>query len=218
MMSTCCRDHTATLTALELLHRYYAQYSMVTNDRFLISMACLYLGGKIADSPKRSRDVIMMGVRAVEQIPEVAEAKIYDREWMDGARQQLVKAERALLYQTGFRFERMTVVEAVVHMLQDQPLKGFVDDLDDEKRGWFSTLCVSYANHSAKTPLILQYAVDSIASTCVWMAMKFMKLDTRMLTVPKPWYFMYHVSGKDLEGVYAKFFFMYWCLLLMLNC
>lgn len=197
-----CRDHVATITALEFLHRFYAEYSMVTNDRFLISLACLYLAGKVADSPKSSRDIILSGLSCVESSKEAFLEKVRSREWVDAARQQLTKAERAILYQTGFRFSKMTVTEAVLHMLQDKPLLPFLRSTftDEEKLSNFSQLCIHFSNQSAKIPLVVQYKAETIAGACIWMTLKLFKVDDTSLRDPRPWYCKYKITHDALRG------------------
>jgi len=113
-------DHTAVVTAVSFLHRFYAEHSVFKNDRFAISMACLYLGGKVADSPKSSRDVLMAGFSVL--YPKVRPTK----EWLDAARKKLVRAERVVLYQTGFKFASKTANQHMLDLLQERQLNSFL--------------------------------------------------------------------------------------------
>lgn len=194
-------DHVATLTALGFLHRFYAEYSMATNDRFLMSMACLYLAGKVADSPKSSRDILLAGSSVLNGKQYVMDAK--DKHWLDGARNQLARAERALLYQTGFRFSSKTVTESLVLMLRDERLYTFLKSTlkDDEHLANFSQLCIHLSNQSAKIPLVLQYESNVIAAACVWMVLKVLKVPDAILRVPKPWYVEYGALNGDLQDI-----------------
>jgi cyclin T len=194
-------DHLATLTALEFLHRFYAEYSMATNDRFLMSMACLYLAGKVADSPKSSRDILLAGLSVLHTKRQVMDA--HDKRWLDSARKQLARAERALLYQTGFRFRNTSATGLVVPMLRDERLYGFLKSTlkDDEKVSNFSQLCIHFSNQSAKIPLILQYEPSVIAAACIWMVMKILKVPDAILRVPEPWYIQYGARNGDLQDI-----------------
>lgn len=174
---------------------------MVTNDRFIVSLACLYLAGKVADCPKSSSRVLSAGAHVLE-----GQARANDiarnREWLEAARKQLYKAERAILYHTGFRFNQMTVTEAVVHMLQDKPLHSFLQKhftkADDMAN--FSQLCIQFCNQSTKTPLILQYSPETIAAGCIWMTMKLFKIDCTPIHQPTPWYIDF-ARGDQLADV-----------------
>lgn len=194
-------DHLATLTALEFLHRFYAEYSMATNDRFLMSMACLYLAGKVADSPKSSRDILLAGSSVLKRNKHGIEA--HDKHWLDAARKQLVRAERALLYQTGFRFPNTSATGLVIPMLRDKKLYEFLKSTlkDDEKVSNFSQLCIHFSNQSAKIPLILQYEPSVIAAACIWMVMKMLKVPDAILRVPEPWYVQHGARNGDLLDI-----------------
>ena len=113
-------DHTAVVTAVSFLHRFYAENSVFKNDRFAISMACLYLGGKVADSPKSSRDVLMAGFSVL--YPKERPTK----EWLDAARKKLVRAERVVLYQTGFKFASKTANQHMLDLLREKQLNSFL--------------------------------------------------------------------------------------------
>ena len=133
---------------------------------------------------------------------ESFEEKFRNREWIDAARQQLTKAERAILYQTGFRFGKMTVTEAVLHMLQDDPLLPFLRATftDEERLSNFSQLCIHFSNQSAKIPLVIQYRAETIAGACIWMTLKLFKVDDVSLRDPKPWYCKYSITHDALQG------------------
>lgn len=195
-------DHVATITALGFLHRFYAEYSMATNDRFLMSMACLYLAGKVADCPKSSRDILLAGSSVLSKKQSVEE-KARDKKWLDSARKQLIRAERALLYQTGFRCSSKTVTESLVLMLQDDKLYTFLKNTlkGDEQLANFSQLCIHLSNQSAKIPLILQYESHMIAAACVWMVLKLLRVPDAILRVPQPWYADYGVKTGDLADI-----------------
>ena len=75
-------DHTAVITALSFLHRFYGEYSVFKNDRFLVSMACVYLGGKVADCPKSSRDVLVSGFSVLNP------NKKPEKAWLEEARKK----------------------------------------------------------------------------------------------------------------------------------
>jgi hypothetical protein len=201
-------DHVATITALEFLHRFYSEFSMVANDRFLVSMACLYLAGKVADCPKSSRDILLAGVSVIDKRSGAVEEKIKDKDWMDGARKQLVRAERALLYQTGFRFSKKTVPEALLVMLQDEKLYSFLKTTlqGDEMLANFSQLCIHLSNQSAKTTLALQYEPNAIAAACIWIVLKLLKVPDAVLRVPQPWYVSYGAKNGDLLDISNQIF------------
>lgn len=206
-------DHCAVLTGLEFFHRFYAEHSMVTNDRFLMAMACMYLGAKIADFPKSSRDIIYGCVDAMCTTHEESSRLRNDSEWMKQTRQAINDAERALLYHLGFRFSWKPAPFTVINILKDKTsggigtfLDGYFENKPEEERGVLSTMCVHLANESAKIPLNLQYPPEAIAAVCIWLGMKLFKVTATPPALfdpktgkAKQWYHMYGVENKDLE-------------------
>lgn len=190
-------DHTAIITALGFLHRFYAEYSVFKNDRFLVSMACVYLGGKVADCPKSSRDVLVSGYGVLHPKEKPS------REWLDEARKKLVKAERLLLYQTGFKFSIKTANEHMMHiLLKDERLSSFLRRTltGDQELANFNRLSNTMVNSSAKIPLIMHYEPKTIAAACVWFVIKLLKLADTELNRPRPWYAEY-ATAKELKEI-----------------
>ena len=187
-------DHTAIITGVSLLHRFYAEQSVFKNDRFLVSMACIFLGGKVADSPKSSRDVLMAGFGVL--YPRDKPTK----EWLDSARKKLFKAERAVIYQTGLKFPWKTANEYMVDLLREKKLNSFLTDTlqDDAKK--FNNLANALVNSSAKIPLVLDYHPKTIAAACVWFAMKMLKLPDTSLNQSRPWYTDY-ATAQELKDI-----------------
>ncbi len=190
-------DHTAVITALSFLHRFYGEYSVFKNDRFLVSMACVYLGGKVADCPKSSRDVLVSGFSVLNP------NKKPEKAWLEEARKKLVKAERMLLYQMGFKFSMKTANEHMMHiLLKDVRLSSFLKATltGDQELAKFNRLSNTLVNSSAKIPLVVHHEPQTIAAACVWYVIKLLKLPDTELNQPRPWYAAY-ATAKELKEI-----------------
>jgi hypothetical protein len=190
-------DHTAVITALSFLHRFYGEYSVFKNDRFLVSMACLYLGGKVADCPKSSRDVLVSGFSVLHP------NKKPEKTWLEEARKKLVVAERMVLYQLGFKFSIKTANEHMMDiLLKDERLSSFLKGTltGDQELAKFNRLSNTLVNSSAKIPLVVHYEPRTIAAVCVWFVIKMLKLPDTDLNQPRPWYAAY-ATAKELKEV-----------------
>jgi hypothetical protein len=178
-----------------------------------MAMACLYLGAKIADFPKSSRDIIYSCVDAMCTTQEESRRLRNDSEWMKHTRQAINDAERALLYHLGFRFSWKPTTYTVIDILDDIAsdgigtfLAGYFESKTKAELGILSTLCVCLANESAKIPLNLQYPPEAIAAVCIWLGMKIYKVSATPPALfdpktgkAKQWYHMYGVENADLE-------------------
>jgi hypothetical protein len=189
-------------------------------------MACLYLGGKVSDTPKSCSMVISACVEGllVGDRPQ-AQRRMEDRAWVAEAREAVFTAERALLYQLGFRFTQVTVQEALIKLLQGEdvdlaaprelsnpplpalPLRAFLDAtlgrVDSSPHARFVQLCYHFARQAIKTRLCLQYQPRAVAAACIWFVMKLLRVDTAPLRAAnggKPWYTLFGTAPSDLES------------------
>jgi hypothetical protein len=180
-------------------------------------MACMYLGGKIADTPKASRDIIHKCVEHMCATPEEAFRLLHDIEWMKQTRKAINDAERALLYQLGFRFSWMSALSHVIRILNDRTTAGGIGTFlnayyeaqlgsEDNPYNQLSQIAVVFALESAKVPLALQYPTDAIAAVCIFMGMKFMKVNAVPPALVEPetrqakqWYYAYGLENKDVD-------------------
>lgn len=186
-----------------------------------MSAACLYLAGKVADSPKGCTAVLGACLEAVTGDSEDAKRKVRDQEWLSAAREAVFRAERALLYQLGYRFSHASAPEAVIRLLlgkpdhdpldpkqqpPEPPLPRFLDATygpDKEARAVFSRLAYHFANQSAKTLLCMQYEAVAVAAACIWLAMKMLRVDSGPLKNVhrgQPWYREYRLNPTDLDS------------------
>lgn len=129
---------------------------------------------------------------------------------MDVARERINMAERAILYQLGFRFSWTTPQEHLIRMLGSDPssplLPYFIRYFgnDHDRRSRFNQICLHLTNQSSKIPLVLQYPTDAIAAACIWLGMKLLKVDTRPLSAlyrGQPWYYKYDLKNTDLDAI-----------------
>ncbi|GIL45138.1 hypothetical protein Vafri_2471, partial [Volvox africanus] len=88
--------------AITLCHRFFAIKSMKKNDRFLVATACLFLAAKIEESPKLLKNVIMESERIRHTKNPAALRALDDPVNFDRLREEVLQAERAVLYTLGF--------------------------------------------------------------------------------------------------------------------
>ena len=161
------------------------------------------------------------GGRGKDEGEEAGELNDSDDEetlvWIDGraeaAQMAAVRAERMLLYELGFRFERVPAAGVVVEILGADPaivkcLKE-KESMDPSSGATMNVTNIAYqfALVSSKVPLTLQYAQSSIGAACVWLAMKMLGSDMSSLEATdtrQSWWSKYGLSSRDLEAIAAQ--------------
>jgi hypothetical protein len=137
---------------------------------------------------------------------------------MKQTRQAINDAERALLYQIGFRFTWSDVLKYHTTILSDEKSEGigkYLDEYfkksipDDSERTkeWetLGGLTRQLAVRSMKVSLVLQYPNDAIAAACIWLGLKLLKIPRDFAFrdpktgESKQWYYAYGLENKDLE-------------------
>ncbi|KAL4854420.1 Inosine-5'-monophosphate dehydrogenase [Chlorella vulgaris] len=191
-------DNFAVATAIMFLHRFYAQKSLVRNDPFLMSIACLYLGGKVEDSPKSVRDVLAASCE--RHYKDAARRISNDRDQYEAMKEKVFVAERALLYALDFNFNVQQPLKHWMRMLQSKPLKDHRSALSsrDERKAQ------AWAQLSLKTEACLHYSAGQIAAACIWLALKLLREDTHIYTTQgRLWWVAEGVTEEQLQGVEA---------------
>eukprot|EP00887_Chlorella_sp_A99_P004085 scaffold23.g4085.t1 len=83
----------------------HLQFDAFASESQVFAIACLYLAGKVEDSPKSVREVLQWCLKKRYRFhPEIANQFSSQRDWYDKARERVFMAERALLYEMGFSF------------------------------------------------------------------------------------------------------------------
>ncbi|KAL4439906.1 hypothetical protein ABPG75_002907 [Micractinium tetrahymenae] len=189
-------------TALVFFHKFYESKSLVRNDPFLMSVACLYLGGKVEDTPKSVRDVLVASCELRYGL-ESARRISHDKALYESLREKVFIAERALLYALDFDFAVQHAAKPLFEMWQKEPLCSFRQGLRDvQKEKQLVQLAYTLSNDCYKTEACLRFSGTALAAACIWLAMKLLKLDTHIYTeAGQLWWVAADVSEEDLEGV-----------------
>lgn len=177
-------DMVAVSTALIFLHRFYSQASLLRNERFVVSTACLYLAGKVEDCPKSLRDVLWVCYAHRYRAHPAAQKHFTDREFQEAARERVFAAERALLYGLGFDFDVGSPPVTLVQLFKEEPLRALHTTLHRTNAPlahYLITCAYNMCNDSLKTRLCLQFSALQVAGACTWMSLKLLRLNTRLL-------------------------------------
>ncbi|PRW33321.1 cyclin-T1-3-like isoform X1 isoform A [Chlorella sorokiniana] len=196
-------DIVAISSAIVFLHRFYATKSIVRNDPFLFAVACLYLGGKVEDSPKSVRDVLMACCK--HRFKESAHRLQHDREVYESLREKVFVAERALLYALDFQFATDLPHKPCFDMLASEPLRSHRERIhctDPKRAHHLAQFPINFANDSLRTEACLHFTGKQIAAACIWLTLKLLKEDSNIYTDQgQLWWVAHGVQEEHLEGV-----------------
>ncbi|GFR51507.1 hypothetical protein Agub_g13922, partial [Astrephomene gubernaculifera] len=151
-----------------LCHRFFAVKSMKKNDRFLIATACLFLAAKLEESPRQLRNVIIEVERVRHAKNLAALRALDDPVHLERVKEEVLQAERAVLYTLGFDLNIGHPYNDLIHWLNREQL---LTDLPNEspykplvQNSW------NLVNDSLRTTLCLQFPASKIAWAALWMA------------------------------------------------
>jgi len=175
-------------TAIVYFHRFFARHSIEKNDRFQIGTSCLFLAGKVEETPKKLRDVILVAHNVRNKKSEPLKV---DSQEFNEIKECILKNEREILKTIAFNF---TV---------DHPYKYLLSFIKTIKgTQGLAQVAWSFLNDSLRTTLCLTYRPQQIASSAVFLASKFLNYDLSSITLSsKPWYTFFGSTLQDIEDI-----------------
>ncbi|KAG2447649.1 hypothetical protein HYH02_007567 [Chlamydomonas schloesseri] len=152
---------------ITLCHRFFAVKSMKRNDRFLIATACLFLAAKVEEAPRLLKNVISEVERVRHSKDPVKQRELDDPAKMERYREEVLQAERAVLYTLGFDLDVQHPYTMLLEWLNKERL------LDEPPGSPFKPLVQNswnLVNDSLRTTLCLQFPPPKIAAAALWLA------------------------------------------------
>uniref|UniRef100_A0A0R3S0C8 CYCLIN domain-containing protein n=1 Tax=Elaeophora elaphi TaxID=1147741 RepID=A0A0R3S0C8_9BILA len=128
----------------------------------LTALGCLFLAGKVEETPKKCRDIVL-----------IAKEKYPDLYSMKNAIEEVMGIERVLL-QT-IKFDLHVDHPYTYNLLKFESFKVF--KLDREKKQTVLQNAWTFVNDSISTTLCLMWEPEVIAISLIYMALKMTKLD-----------------------------------------
>ncbi|KAI3420284.1 hypothetical protein GPALN_003598 [Globodera pallida] len=141
-------------TACVFFHRFYMFHSFKDHPKNMMALACLFLAGKVEETPKKCRDILTIGQK-----------HFYDQFTLDETPEDLMLAERILL-QT-LRFD-LHVEHPYTFLIQYA--KGFRFDKDYMSK--IVTDAWTFLNDSLGTTLCLLWEPEVLAISMLYMSFK----------------------------------------------
>uniref|UniRef100_A0A914W8V1 Cyclin N-terminal domain-containing protein n=1 Tax=Plectus sambesii TaxID=2011161 RepID=A0A914W8V1_9BILA len=188
----------AAATAQILYQRYFYQKSFVRNNFEHTAMACVLMASKIEEAPRRPRDI----TNVFHRLKQINRNKSHHRDkklqpmMLDqhyiALKNQVIKAERRVLNVLGFVVHVKhphKLIYAYLHALQ---CTGNTQLL---KTAW------AYMNDGLRTDIFMQYAAETIACACIFLAARTVEPPVSLPQEPFPWFELFDASDRDVQDI-----------------
>uniref|UniRef100_A0ACD6A1A9 Uncharacterized protein n=1 Tax=Avena sativa TaxID=4498 RepID=A0ACD6A1A9_AVESA len=89
-------------TAIVFCHRFFLRQSHAKNDRQIIATVCMFLAGKVEETPRPLKDVVLISYEIIHKKDPAAVARIKQKEVYEQQKELLLIGERLVLVTLGF--------------------------------------------------------------------------------------------------------------------
>eukprot|EP00249_Psilotum_nudum_P021562 c28154_g1_i3 orf=483-2852(-) len=177
-------------TSIVLCHRFFIRQSHHKNDRYMIATVCMFLAGKVEETPKPLRDVILISYEIRYKKDPVAVQRIKQKEVYEVQKERILIGEHLVLTTLGFDLN--------IH----HPYKPLVAAIKKFKvaQNALAQVAWNFVNDGLRTSLCLQFKPHHIAAGAIFLAAKFLKVKLPS-DGEKVWWQEFEVTPRQLEEV-----------------
>lgn len=177
-------------TAIIFCHRFFLRQSHAKNDRRTIATVCMFLAGKVEETPRPLKDVILVSYEMIHKKDPTAVQRIKQKEVYEQQKELILVGERVVLATLGFDLN-------VQH-----PYKPLVEAIKKFKvaQNALAQVAWNFVNDGLRTSLCLQFKPHHIAAGAIFLAAKFLKVKLPS-DGEKVWWQEFDVTPRQLEEV-----------------
>ncbi|CAN6269062.1 unnamed protein product [Urochloa humidicola] len=177
-------------TAIVFCHRFFLRQSHAKNDRRTIATVCMFLAGKVEETPRPLKDVILLSYEIIHKKDPAAVQRIKQKEVYEQQKELILLGERVVLVTLGFDLN--------VH----HPYKPLVEAIKKFKvaQNALAQVAWNFVNDGLRTSLCLQFKPHHIAAGAIFLAAKFLKVKLPS-DGEKVWWQEFDVTPRQLEEV-----------------
>ncbi|KAL6998946.1 hypothetical protein U1Q18_000113 [Sarracenia purpurea var. burkii] len=177
-------------TAIIFCHRFFLRQSHSKNDRRIIATVCMFLAGKVEETPRPLKDVILVSYEIIHKKDPAAVQRIKQKEVYEQQKELVLLGERVVLATLGFDLN--------VH----HPYKPLVEAIKKFKvaQNALAQVAWNFVNDGLRTSLCLQFKPHHIAAGAIFLAAKFLKVKLPS-DGEKVWWQEFDVTPRQLEEV-----------------
>jgi cyclin T len=177
-------------TAIIFCHRFFLRQSHAKNDRRIISTVCMFLAGKVEETPRPLKDVILVSYEIIHKKDNTAAQRIKQKEVYEHQKEQILIGERIVLATLAFDLN--------LH----HPYKPLVEAIKRFKveKHALAQVAWNFVNDGLRTSLCLQFQPHHIAAGAIFLAAKFLKVKLPDVG-ERVWWQEFDVTPRQLEEV-----------------
>ncbi|KAG2605476.1 cyclin-T1-3-like [Panicum virgatum] len=177
-------------TAIVFCHRFFLRQSHAKNDRRTIATVCMFLAGKVEETPRPLRDVILLSYEIIHKKDPAAVQRIKQKEVYEQQKELILLGERVVLVTLGFDLN--------IH----HPYKPLVEAIKKFKiaQNALAQVAWNFVNDGLRTSLCLQFKPHHIAAGAIFLAAKFLKVKLPS-DGEKVWWQEFDVTPRHLEEI-----------------
>ncbi|CAN6818352.1 unnamed protein product [Brassica oleracea] len=177
-------------TSIIFCHRFFIRQSHARNDRRTIATVCMFLAGKVEETPRPLKDVIVVSYEIIHKKDPATAQKIKQKEVYEQQKELILSGEKIVLSTLGFDFN-------VYH-----PYKPLVEAIKKFKvaQNALAQVAWNFVNDGLRTSLCLQFKPHHIAAGAIFLAAKFLKVKLPS-DGEKVWWQEFDVTPRQLEDV-----------------
>ncbi|KAL0028909.1 hypothetical protein WJX77_004951 [Trebouxia sp. C0004] len=196
-----------------LLQRFFGRRSLVHNDKLVVATACLFLAGKVEDTPRSLHRISEHMYEAFCKDFSRVSAATAKARWEDMAYQENFKAavlaaERSLLFTLGFNFRIDTPHKCLLHELQGvaKSLKAPIEQAcasaaaADLQPSHVQQAAYDVCNESLRCDVVMTHTPLEIAIASMYFSLKYHNI-SHLMPGGMQWYSQWSVTEDRIKGV-----------------
>ncbi|ONM54387.1 Cyclin-T1-5, partial [Zea mays] len=177
-------------TATVFCHRFFLRQSHAKNDRRIIATVCMFLAGKVEETPRPLKDVILVSYELIHKKDSTAGQRIkQQKEIYDKQKELILLGERIVLVTLGFDLN-------IDHAYK--PLVEAIRRFNVGSKSSLPQVAWNFVNDGLRTSLCLQFEPHHIAAGAIFLAAKFLKVKLPS-DGDKVWWQDFDVTPRQLE-------------------
>ncbi|CAH8333632.1 unnamed protein product [Eruca vesicaria subsp. sativa] len=176
-------------TAIIFCHRFFFRQSHAKNDRRTIATVCMFLAGKVEETPRSLKEVICVSYEIINKKDPAAAQKIKQKEVYEQQKELILNGEKIVLSTLGFDLN------------VNHPYKPLVEAIKKFKvaQNALAQVAWNFVNDGLRTSLSLQFKPHHIAAGAIFLAAKFLKVKLPS-DGEKVWWQEFDVTPRQLEA------------------